>query len=102
MSLKKQFLKSKPVCKVTFELPKAATEQAKKVTLVGEFNNWSNTATPLSKKKTGDYKVVVDLEIGRDYQFRYLVDGKTWENDWEADAYVKTDIPGTENSVVKV
>jgi hypothetical protein len=38
MAIKKQFVKTKPVCKVTFQL------QAKKqITLVvGDFNNWNS------------------------------------------------------------
>ena len=35
MGIKKQFLKSKPVCKVTFIVP---AEDAKKVAVVGTFN----------------------------------------------------------------
>ena len=38
MAIKKQFLKSKPVCKVTFSLP---AEEAKKVSVVGSFNEWN-------------------------------------------------------------
>ena len=36
--LKKQFLKTKEVCKVTFSLPEAV--QGETVFLVGDFNNW--------------------------------------------------------------
>ena len=50
MSLKKQFLKSKPVCKVTFLMEKEAALGAEKVDLLGEFNNW-NTAEPIMMKK---------------------------------------------------
>ena len=56
MGIKKQYLKSKPECKVTFTLPKEAVGGAKKVTLVGEFNDWSETNTPLKKMKNGSVK----------------------------------------------
>ena len=46
MAIKKQFLKSKPVCKVTFTV---AAEEAKNVELVGSFNEWNAEATPLKK-----------------------------------------------------
>ena len=49
MSLKKQYLKSKPVCKVTFSMNKEAVSGAGKVDLLGEFNNW-NTAEPVKMK----------------------------------------------------
>ena len=39
--LKKQFLKSKPVCKVTFRLAAEACEAADSVKLVGDFNEWN-------------------------------------------------------------
>jgi 1,4-alpha-glucan branching enzyme len=100
MSLKKQFLKSKPECKVTFSLPKKAVGNAKKVVLVGEFNNWSETATPMKKMKDGSVSISLNLATGREYHYRYLIDGQKWENDWKADKYEASTIPGVENSVV--
>ena len=100
MSLKKQYLKSKPECKVTFTLPKEALLKAKKITLVGEFNNWSKSKTPMKKMENGSASISLTLKTGREYQYRYLINGKTWENDWEADKYVASSIPGVENSVV--
>jgi 1,4-alpha-glucan branching enzyme len=100
MGIKKQYLKSKPECKVTFTLPKEAVAGAKKVTLVGEFNDWSETKTPLKKMKNGSASVSLNLTTGREYQYRFLLDGKNWENDWQADKYVPSGIPGVDNSVV--
>ena len=100
MGIKKQYLKSKPECKVTFTLPKEAVGGAKKVMLVGEFNNWSETKTPLKKMKNGSASVSLNLGTGREYQYRFLLDGKHWENDWQADKYAPSGIPGVENSVV--
>ena len=100
MSFKKKYLKSKPVCKTTFELPIEAAPDATAVHLVGEFNDWQAEATPMVRRKTGVYNVTIDLEKDREYQFRYLIDGETWENDWAADAYTPTAIPGVENSVI--
>lgn len=96
----KKFLKSKPVCKATFTLPAEAAQGAKKVFLVGDFNNW-DTAEGISmkKQKGGIFKTTVELETGKEYEFRYLLDGETWENDWEADKYVATPF-GVDNSVV--
>lgn len=102
MALKKQFLKSKPVCKVTFKIPKEAADSADSVTLVGDFNDWDKGATPMKALKTGGFTVTLDLETGRDYQFRYLVDGQRWENDDEADRYEFNAFAGSENSVVEV
>jgi hypothetical protein len=44
----------------------------------------------------------LNLEIGREYQFRYLVDDKEWENDMEADKFVPTPYGDSENSVIVV
>ncbi|MDX1655300.1 MAG: isoamylase early set domain-containing protein, partial [Candidatus Competibacteraceae bacterium] len=46
----------------------------------------------------GSFTVTVNLESGKEYQFRYLLDGERWENDWEADKYVPAG--GHDNSVV--
>lgn len=98
--LKKQFLKSKPVCKVTFRLAAEACAAADSVKLVGDFNEWNvEEAVEMKSLKKGGFKTVLNLETGKNYEFRYLVDGETWENDWEADQYSPNEF-GTENSVV--
>jgi hypothetical protein len=47
----------------------------------------------------GGFSVTVELEVGRAYRFRYLLDGVRWENDWAADAYVPNSY-GEDDSVV--
>lgn len=101
MSLQKQFLKSKQACKVTFTLPREAADGATNVKLLGDFINWElDKAIPM-KAKNGAFSATVELEAGKEYQFRYLIDNKTWENDWEADNYAPTPF-GVQNSVVTV
>lgn len=95
--IKKQYLKSRPVCKVTFQLP--SIMDAETIKLAGDFNNWS--ATPMEQLKDGRFKTVVELEQGRDYQFRYLVNDQEWMNEEEADSYVSTPF-NSENSVLSV
>ncbi|MCO6487398.1 MAG: isoamylase early set domain-containing protein [Phaeodactylibacter sp.] len=97
--IKKQFLKSKPVCKATFTLPVEAAPAARTVEVVGDFNDWNTEQAITMKKQKDVFKAVVELESGKEYQFRYLIDGQAWENDWEADAYVSTPY-GVDNSVV--
>ncbi|NBA87139.1 glycoside hydrolase [Emticicia sp. CRIBPO] len=99
MALAKQFLKSKPVCKVTFELS-GDTFTGKEVAVVGEFNQWSPTETLLKKQKSGGYKTTVELPVGQEIQFRYLIDGTTWINDDAADKYVPSGVSVDQNSVV--
>ncbi len=98
MAIKKQFLKSKPVCKVTFTVP---AEEAKNVAVVGSFNKWNEEATPLKKLKNGSFKGTVNLETGSSYEFRYLIDG-TYTNELEADSLAWNDFAGAENSVLSL
>ncbi len=100
MSIKKQYLKSKPVCKVTFRLPGQAAGSAESANIVGEFNDWNIYATPMKRLKNGSFVVTLDLKPNIEYQFRYLLDDKTWENDGEADKYESHPYGDGENSVV--
>jgi 1,4-alpha-glucan branching enzyme len=86
-NIKKQYLKSGGECKVTFSLPRDAAPDARKITVVGDFNNWDMKATPMKKLKNGNFTATLKLDAGKDYRFRYLIDGKKWENDWAADRY---------------
>jgi len=97
--IEKRYNKSGDKCKVTFRLPREAVENVSKVNLVGEFNNWSIEQTPLEKLKNGEFKVTLDLEAGKEYRFKFLIDGQNWENHWNADKYVKNQF-GYEDSVV--
>lgn len=100
MALTKQFVKSKSVYKVTFTVPAEAAVEAKKISLVGEFNGWNpEEAIALKKQKDGSFKTSLELGAG-EYQFRYILDDAKWENDWAADKYVPAGVDATENSVV--
>ena len=99
MSLEKKFLKAKPVCKVKFSLTGDQYKSASSILLVGDFNNWQLGETPLKMAKTGVWSVSLDLETGKEYQFRYLIDGSNWENDPESDSFIPSGL-GSENSVV--
>lgn len=102
MPLQKRYLKTRDVSKVTFRLPKDAAPRAANVALVGDFNDWDTDATPMTRLKNGDFKVTLELEPGREYQYRYLIENEIWENDWEADRYSPSGFEGAENSVVVV
>jgi 1,4-alpha-glucan branching enzyme len=96
--LKKQNGRGKAV-KVTFTLPKDV--QGETVCLVGDFNNWDESATPMKRDGDGGFATTLNLEKGREYQFRYLVNGNEWHNDWNADKYVQNAFGG-DNSIVVV
>ncbi|MDA8240621.1 MAG: isoamylase early set domain-containing protein [Nitrospiraceae bacterium] len=101
MGIKKESVKPGNRSRVTFRLPSQAAPKARKVTIVGDFNNWNQEATPLRKMEGGDFMVTLELASGKEYRFRYLIDGKRWENDWHADKYVKSPF-GVDDSVVAV
>jgi len=85
--------------RATFTLSVREDEEA--VYLVGDFNNWDMNARPMALNKDGDWEAKLDLEAGREYQFRYLVVGRnrTWRNDPSADGYVRNPF-GSDNSLV--
>jgi hypothetical protein len=72
---------------------------ASKVFLAGEFNNWSETATPMRKQPNGEWIASVQLKRGR-YQYKFLVDGK-WQTDPDNPEHVD-DGYGGQNSVAPV
>jgi len=102
MSIKKKFLKSKPLCKTTFVLPKLNAKNAKSVHLVGEFNQWDEAATPMKKMANGNFSITLDLPKGKSYQFRYLIDKQLWENDDQADQYAFNEYAAADNSVINL
>jgi 1,4-alpha-glucan branching enzyme len=98
--LKKTYSKTKPTCKVTFSLPLEAADGAEKVVLLGDFNEWEVQAGIEMKPGKVNFETSLELPVGKSYEFRYLIGGKRWENDWDADAYVPTPFAGITNSVL--
>ncbi len=84
--------------RVTFELP--SSTWAERVNLVGDFNNWDTTKDEMQQSRaSGNWRVSLVLPKGREFQFRYLINGRDWHNDWHADKYLSNKY-GTDNSVV--
>jgi hypothetical protein len=70
---------------VTFTLDEAVG--ANQAAICGEWNNWSPDQD-IMERVEGCFTRTLELEAGRTYRFRYLLDGHRWENDWAADRYV--------------
>lgn len=100
MALKKTFSDDNKKCFVTFFVSQKAAQNAKKINLAGDFNSWSSTDTPLVQNEDGSFSVTVELNANHEYQFRYLLDGIRWENDWDADKYIPAPFSNADNSVV--
>jgi 1,4-alpha-glucan branching enzyme len=101
IGVKKQYLKTGNVCNVTFRLPQEAAPDAAVVTVVGEFNDWNLSDTPMKKLKNGTFTTTMKLLCGNEYKFRYLIDSSRWENDWCADEYMSNAFGG-EDSVIRI
>ncbi len=97
--LKKNYTKTGKFCRVTFKVP--SNIEAKKAALCGEFNDWNKTATMMRHLKDGSFSVTVTLPANNEYRFKYFLGNQRWENDWEADGYIRNDF-GSEDSVIKV
>ena len=100
MSIEKRYLKTRPVCKVTFNIPEDIGNSSERAYLVGEFNNWSTSANPMKRLKNGSFKATLDLESGRAYQFRYLLGEDHWESDSGADSQIPTPYGDGYNSIL--
>jgi len=83
---------------ITFQLP--ATIWAETVHLVGDFNDWNRRSHPLKRAEDGHWELTMHLPKGQVFQFRYLIDGTHWQNDWNADRYVPNPFGG-DNSVLE-
>jgi 1,4-alpha-glucan branching enzyme len=82
---------------VTFELPTIVGGE--RVHLVGDMNAWNQNDMPMHRNGNDTWQITLPLQTGRDFQFRYLVDGQRWYNDWAADSYAPNPYGG-KNSVV--
>ena len=100
MSIKKQYVKNKSCCKVTFKVQKEMGNGAKQMHVVGEFNQWDTGATPMKCHKDGTFATTLDLDPNRKYQFRYLADGVDWITDIEADTHIHCPYGNCDNSVI--
>jgi 1,4-alpha-glucan branching enzyme len=98
MSIKKQFIKTKPVCKVTFSVEAREAIQA---SVIGDFNNWNPKEGILNKLKNGTFKGVFNIDKDASYEFKYVIDG-AFVNETESDSFLWNEFAGNENSVLTV
>jgi predicted flap endonuclease-1-like 5' DNA nuclease len=89
--------------KVTFTLSSEVVADATSGLLLGEFNNWDyNNGISLKKQKDGSMKATANLEAGRTYQYRYLLNDGRWVNDHNAEQYIYADGFQVENCLITV
>ena len=78
----------------------AKFQQAKKVMIAGDFNNWMPISTPMQPAgRAGEWRMRLPLNPGR-YRYRLVVDGK-WITD-PNNQYVEANQFGELNNIVEV
>lgn len=99
MSITKNYNEKTLFCKVTFRIPIGVVNPESQVFITGEFNNWDIKSLPMEKLDNGEFTISLDLEKGKEFQFKYIIDGREWINEISADRYERNGVV-TENSVV--
>jgi hypothetical protein len=102
MAITKKYLKTKPLCKVTFKVSPEEGKNFESAHLLGDFNNWDTENTPMKKATNGSFSVTLDLDTNKQYKFRYLFEGIIWGNDLEADLSLPTPFGDSEDSVIVI
>jgi AMP-activated protein kinase-like protein len=82
---------------VTFEV---AAPEARSVVLVGDFNDWDSSATPLKPAGRGAWAVRVKLPPGN-YSYAFIIDGDRWATDPLAPQATSDDY-GRPNSLITI
>lgn len=73
---------------------------ASRVALVGEFNDWDASATPMARAPGGAWHVALPLASGR-HVYAFVIDGSSWVADPQAPLAPERWF-GTQNSVLLV
>ena len=102
MPITKKYLKTNKICKVTFKVEAEKAPKAKKVELLGSFNSWTpnKETSAMRKLKDGSFTLTLDLPAASEYQFRYNIDGKLWENESQCDRLDSNGYGAEKNSVI--
>jgi len=85
-------LKSSSTVSIRFVL---SAPEARSVTLVADFNNWSPESHSLSRShESGDWELVVPLRKGRGYVYNFVIDGEEWLPDPSAQGTIDDGLGG--------
>ncbi len=88
---------------IIFTLPAEALEGATEAVVLGDFNNWTpGYEFELKRQEDGSFRTTVQLEEGQTYQYRFLLNNGTWQNDYNAQDYVPVSGLFIDNSVITV
>lgn len=93
--IKQKLRRGEGTTTVTFSL-----DEARPVSVVGDFNGWDPLCTPLARRSNGKRSAVVQVPAGAELRFRYLADGGDFFDDHEADRFEGNGFGGTHGVVV--
>ena len=79
---------------LTLKAPKAEA-----VSLMGDFNQWSEKTHPMKKGEEGRWQKIIMVRPGR-YEYRFLVEGEWWSD--PSNDQVCSNCFGTVNNVLEV
>lgn len=96
--IKKVNKRSSDQVKITFVLPDDHP-YGEKVSVVGEFNDWTPGEHPFVRRSNQTYSINVMLPEGGRYAFRYYSEDCGWINEEEADDVEPNDF-GETNCIV--
>ncbi len=96
--LTKTYAHTGRVCRVTFHVPPGS--RARTAALCGDFNDWDPDCSYMEPDPDGGFTLSLMLHPGRQYRFRYLLDGRRWEVDNCADGYVANRLGGDDSVVI--
>ncbi len=97
--LTKIYTRSGRKCRMTFYVPPDG--KARTVHLVGDFNDWSTCSHPLERQTDGSFSQTLKLKAGREYRYRYFMDGYRWTTDSVADGAITNQL-NTLDSIVRL
>lgn len=107
MTIKKQYLKSKPEVKVTFEIEKKDAQNATSIALLSEHNEWQ--AIELKQLKSGKFKLAVNVSTEKLDSFQYIFQAIDENKQTimllpaDADAYIDNGMTdGGQNAVLQI
>jgi len=95
--IKREIIKKTNEVKLTFIQPLNPAQ--KRISVVGDFNNWDPKVMPLVKRSNGTASATVTLPVGQQVRFRYYSENGDWFNDDAADAYEASG-HGSENCIL--
>ena len=103
MIIKKQYLKSKPEVKITFEIAAQSAQDADNIVLLSEHNDWQ--AIEFKKLKNGKFKLAFNVSTERQdsFQYTFQADNQVAITPIGADSYVDNGMnDGGQNAVLKI